>query len=180
MELKSLLRVLRTRLDLPYTLTTFLACIIGLLGGVGAVIFTSLIELVSDNSVVKILKSDSDVAQNLLFLVPALGIFLAAWLTRRFAPEAQGHGVPEVIVAVARKEGVIRPRVSLVKILASALSIGTGGSVGREGPIVQIGASVGSMVGQFFRLRRRNLKVLVAETAAGIFFNSKTLECNTA
>jgi CIC family chloride channel protein len=169
MELKSLLRVLRTRLDLPYTLTTFLACIIGLLGGVGAVIFTSLIELVSDNSVVKILKSDSDVAQNLLFLVPALGIFLAAWLTRRFAPEAQGHGVPEVIVAVARKEGVIRPRVSLVKILASALSIGTGGSVGREGPIVQIGASVGSMVGQFFRLRRRNLKVLVAAgVAAGI------------
>lgn len=169
MELKSLLRVLRTRLDLPYTLTTFLACIIGLLGGVGAVIFTSLIELVSDNSVVKILKSDSDVAQNLLFLVPALGIFLAAWLTRRFAPEAQGHGVPEVIVAVARKEGVIRPRVSLVKVLASALTIGTGGSVGREGPIVQIGASVGSMVGQFFRLRRRNLKVLVAAgVAAGI------------
>lgn len=169
MELKSLLRDLKTRLDFPYTLTTILACIIGLLGGVGAVIFTSLIELVSDNSVVRILKSDSDLAKNLLFLVPAIGIFVAAWLTRRFAPEAQGHGVPEVIVAVARKEGVIRPRVSLVKILASALSIGTGASVGREGPIVQIGASVGSMVGQFFRLRRRNLKVLVAAgVAAGI------------
>lgn len=169
MELRSLLRVLKTRVDLPYTLTTFLACIIGLLGGIGAVIFAKLIDLVTNNSVNRVLHFESTAARNLLFLVPAVGIFGAAWLTRRFAPEAQGHGVPEVIVAVARKEGVIRPRVSLVKILASALSIGTGGSVGREGPIVQIGASVGSTVGQFFRLRRRNLKVLVAAgVAAGI------------
>jgi len=160
---------MQTRVDLPYTLTTFLACIIGLLGGVGAVIFTRLIELVSENSVDRVLDAESSIAGNLLFVVPALGIFAAAWLTRKFAPEAQGHGVPEVIVAVARKEGIIRPRVSLVKVLASALSIGTGGSVGREGPIVQIGASVGSTVGQFFRLRRRNLKVLVAAgVAAGI------------
>lgn len=169
MELRKLLRVLQTRVDLPYTLTTMLACIIGLLGGVGAVIFTQLIEFVSSISVNPLLNASSTVWQNMLFLAPAAGIFVAAWLTRQFAPEAQGHGVPEVIVSVARKEGVIRPRVSLVKILASAVSIGTGGSVGREGPIVQIGASVGSMVGQFFRLRRRNLKVLVAAgVAAGI------------
>jgi CIC family chloride channel protein len=146
-----------------------LACLIGLLGGVGAVVFTALLNGVSKQTLERVLFSNSPFVQNLLFLVPAAGILVAAWLTRRFAPEAQGHGVPEVIVAVARKEGVIRPRVSLVKIMASAITIGTGGSVGREGPIVQIGASVGSAVGQLFRLRRRNLKVLVAAgVAAGI------------
>ena len=103
---------------------------------------------------------------NGLTLWPALGLLVVAWITRRFAPEAQGHGVPEVIVAVARKDGVIRPRVSLVKILASGICIGTGGSVGREGPIVQIGASLGSVPGQFFRLSSRNIKVLVAAGAA--------------
>lgn len=79
-------------------------------------------------------------------------MLFVSWFTRRFAPEAQGHGVPEVIVAVARRDGVIRPRVSIVKILASAISIGTGGSVGREGPIVQIGLTVGSVFGQWFKL----------------------------
>jgi CIC family chloride channel protein len=74
-----------------------------------------------------------------------------------------------VITAVARHDGVIRPRVSLVKILASGLCIGTGGSIGREGPIVQIGSSLGSMAGQWFKLSPRHLKVLVgAGAAAGI------------
>jgi CIC family chloride channel protein len=169
MEIRQLIRDLRSRIDLPYTLTTLLACVIGLLGGVGAVVFTKLLDGVSSQTLERVLHSDLPYVGNLLFLVPAVGIFVAAWLTRTFAPEAQGHGVPEVIVAVARKEGVIRPRVSLIKIMASAVSIGTGGSVGREGPIVQIGASVGSAVGQLFRLRRRNLKVLVAAgVAAGI------------
>ncbi|MFP6757442.1 MAG: chloride channel protein, partial [Alphaproteobacteria bacterium] len=75
-------------------------------------------------------------------------------------------GVPEVITAVARHDGVIRPRVSIVKILASAVCIGTGGSIGREGPIVQIGSSLGSMAGQMFMLSSRNIKVLVAAGAA--------------
>ncbi len=74
--------------------------------------------------------------------------------------------MPEVIVAIARHDGIIRPRVSLVKILASAICIGTGGSVGREGPIVQIGSSLGSMAGQLFRMSAPNIKVLVASGAA--------------
>ncbi len=74
--------------------------------------------------------------------------------------------MPEVITAVARHDGLIRPRVSVVKILASALTIGTGGSVGREGPIVQIGSSLGSVSGQLFRLSAPNIKVLVASGAA--------------
>ena len=67
----------------------------------------------------------------------------------RFAREARGHGVPEVMIAVAENGGRIRPQVSVVKALASALCIATGGSVGREGPIVQIGSALGSTIGRW-------------------------------
>ncbi|RMH12987.1 MAG: chloride channel protein, partial [Gemmatimonadetes bacterium] len=100
-------------------------------------------------------------------VVPAVGMVIVAWMVRRFAPEAGGHGVPEVQYAVARKGGRIRPRVAIVKALASALSIGTGGSVGREGPIVQIGSALGSTVGQAVGMGPEQLRVLVAAGAAG-------------
>jgi len=149
-------------------LTIFLACVIGLLGGYGAVLFTYLIDLVTNLSVAPVV--DLSVGNRfwlvLLFFVPAAGLLAVAWFTQRFAPEAQGHGVPEVIYSMARHDGVIRPRVSLVKILASGVCIGTGGSAGREGPIVQIGSSLGSMAGQIFRLSPRRIKVLVAAGAA--------------
>lgn len=90
-------------------------------------------------------------------------------LVHRFAREAKGHGVPEVMSAVALNGGRIRPRVVLVKGLASAITIGTGGSAGREGPIVQMGAALGSAVGQWFRVSSNNMKTLVAcGAAAGI------------
>ncbi len=102
-----------------------------------------------------------------LLIVPILGGLIYGPLLARGAPEARGHGVPEVMLAVARKGGRIRPRVAVVKALASALCIGSGGSVGREGPIVQIGSALGSTVGQAFRLPERNLRLLVACGAAG-------------
>ena len=145
-----------------------LACLIGVLGGCGAVLFSFLIDVVTHWTVKPIVNAAVTHGAWLaaLWLVPALGLVFASWFTRRFAPEAQGHGVPEVITAVARHDGVIRPRVSLVKILASGVCIGTGGSIGREGPIVQIGSSLGSMAGQAFKLSPRNIKVLVAAGAA--------------
>ncbi len=76
------------------------------------------------------------------------------------APEAEGHGVPEVIEAVTMRGGRIRKRVATVKSLASALTIGTGGSVGREGPVVQIGAALGSTLGQVLRLPVDHIKTL--------------------
>jgi len=100
-------------------------------------------------------------------IAPVLGGLVYGPLVARFAPEARGHGVPEVMLAVARKGGRIRPQVSLVKALASALCIGSGGSVGREGPIVQIGSALGSTVGQLARLGERRLRLLVACGAAG-------------
>lgn len=144
-----------------------LAGVVGLLGGYGAVGFTWLIETVGSLTLEPVLGMTHPYTRMFgLFGVPAAGLLLVAWLTRRFAPEAQGHGVPEVILAVARKDGKIRPRVSIVKILASGLCIGTGGSIGREGPIVQIGSSLGSMAGSYFHLSARNIKVLVAAGAA--------------
>ncbi len=105
----------------------------------------------------------------LLPLLPASGGLLVGLITYFFAREAKGHGVPEVMDAIARRNGVIRPRVSLAKAVASALTIGSGGSAGTEGPIVQIGAAVGSSLGQVLRLPRGHLPVLIGcGAAAGI------------
>ena len=88
-------------------------------------------------------------------------------LVQVFAREARGHGVPEVMYAVAERGGRIRPQVAAVKALASAVCIGGGGSVGREGPIVQIGSALGSSLGQLVRLPESRLRILVACGAAG-------------
>ncbi|MCA9241772.1 MAG: chloride channel protein, partial [Planctomycetales bacterium] len=150
------------------TLTVVLAGFIGLLAGLGAVLFTLIIESITrwtyggaGNHL-----DDSPWWTVVLVLSPVVGLLLVNWMTRTFAPEAQGHGVPEVIAAVARNDGVIRARTAVVKILASGINIGTGGSVGREGPIVQIGSALGSVSGQFFKLSAKNIKVLVAAGAA--------------
>ena len=100
-------------------------------------------------------------------LAPVLGGLLYGPLVSRFAPEARGHGVPEVMYAVNRGGGRMRPQVPVVKSLASALCIGAGGSVGREGPIVQIGSALGSVTGQLLRLSEDQLRLLVACGAAG-------------
>ena len=88
-------------------------------------------------------------------------------LVTKFAPEARGHGVPEVMYAVAERGGRIPPQVTVVKALASALCIGGGGSVGREGPIVQIGSAWGSSLGRLTRMPENRLRILVACGAAG-------------
>ena len=105
----------------------------------------------------------------LLFVVPALGGLVAGWLVFTFAPEAEGHGTDSVIRAFHRERGLIRWRVPLVKTLASAVTVGTGGSAGREGPIAQIGAAFGSLLAQRLRLPVRDRRILlVAGMAAGI------------
>jgi CIC family chloride channel protein len=94
--------------------------------------------------------------------VPAIGAVAVVFLVKNFAPEAKGHGVPEVMDAIYYKKGVIRPVVAVIKSLASAISIGSGGSVGREGPIIQIGAAFGSWAGRTARVSRWQLATLVA------------------
>ena len=100
-------------------------------------------------------------------VIPVIGGLLYGPLIYRFAREARGHGVPEVMIAVADEGGRIRPQVSVVKAVASAVCIGVGGSVGREGPIVQIGSALASSLGQRIKMPENRLRILVACGAAG-------------
>ena len=97
----------------------------------------------------------------LLLLVPTVGGILSGFLVYTLAPEAEGHGTDAVIDAYHRKQGLIRPRVPLIKIVSSALTIGTGGSGGREGPIAQIGAGFGSLLANVLGMRPADRRVLV-------------------
>ena len=110
-----------------------------------------------------------------LVLVCVVGGLLVGPLVYVVAKEAKGHGVPEVMDAIARKGGLIRIRVVFVKAVASVLSIATGASVGSEGPIVQIGSAIGSVVGQFFKVTRERMIILVGCGSAGgiaVIFNA--------
>ncbi|MDC7237468.1 MAG: chloride channel protein [Sphaerochaetaceae bacterium] len=151
-----------------------LCILVGLISGIGSVGFRYLINFfynmffqgtISFKSVGAI----SNVSRwgKWVILVPALSLMLANFITEKWAPEAKGHGVPEVMDAVSENGGKIRPIVALVKIFASAITIGGGGSVGREGPIVQIGSSFGSSLGQFLKLSPREIIILVGAGAAG-------------
>lgn len=103
----------------------------------------------------------------LVIFVPVAGAVGVAFLVKTFAPEAKGHGVPEVMDAVYYNQGRIRPIVAVVKSAASALSIGSGGSIGREGPIIQIGSAFGSAIGQYLPMPTRQRVVLIAAGAGG-------------
>ena len=98
----------------------------------------------------------------LLLIIPAVGGLLSGVLVYTLAPEAEGHGTDAVIEAYHHRQGEIRPRVPLVKIIASAITLGTGGSGGREGPIAQIGAGFGSVLSNLFHLRPAERRILMA------------------
>lgn len=104
-----------------------------------------------------------------IIFAPVLGAIIVTWLTRNFAPEATGGGIPEVMYAIYHNKGRIRPIVAIIKALASAISIGSGGSVGREGPIVHIGAAISATFSRFIKMPSRQRIILIAAgTAAGI------------
>ena len=148
------------------------ALAIGLLAAFGALAFRSLIELFQylfwapgDTFVDRVAASPWWLKMG----VPVAGGLVAGPVIHSLAPEAKGPGVPEVILSVSTRQSTIRHRVTFLKGFVSSLLLGTGASVGREGPIVQIGASVGSSVAQFFRLRPDLRRVCLAcGSAAGI------------
>ena len=155
----------------------FLSILIGVVAGLGAVAFRGLIAFFHNLLFLGKLSLvyDANVHTPLspwgpwVVLVPVVGAIGVTFLVQNFAPEAKGHGVPEVLDAIYYHKGVIRPVVALIKSLASALSIGSGGSVGREGPIVQIGSSFGSTLGQVLRMPTWQRIILIAAgTGAGI------------
>ena len=155
----------------------FLSILIGVVAGLGAVAFRGLIPFSTTCLFLGKLSVVYDANVHTppspwgpwVILVPVAGAIGVTFLVQKFAPEAKGHGVPEVMDAIYYHKGVIRPVVALIKSLASALSIGSGGSVGREGPIVQIGSSFGSTVGQILRMPTWQRIILIAAgTGAGI------------
>ncbi|GAB0114705.1 chloride channel protein [Acidisoma sp. C75] len=153
------------------------ALIVGIVTGFGAVVFRALIAFVHN----LLFLGHFSIAYNAsmftppspwgaaVILVPVIGGIGVTWIVSNFAPEAKGHGVPEVMDAIYYKAGKIRPVVAVVKSLASALAIGSGAAVGREGPIIQIGSALGSSLGQFIRMQAGQRITLVAAGAgAGI------------
>ncbi len=145
---------------------------IGLLGGLGAVGFRALVDgcqrlFFGESAGLIALGMGTPWYQRIA--IPVIGGAIVGPLVYFFAREAKGHGVPEVMEAVALRGGRIRKRVVAIKALASAICMGSGGSVGREGPIVQIGSAIASTVGQFLRVSQDRLRLLVAcGAAAGI------------
>jgi chloride channel protein, CIC family len=156
---------------------SLLALLVGIVTGLGAVGFRDLIGLVHNFAFAGRLSASYDANGftgaspwgAFVILVPVIGGILVTFLVSNFAPEAKGHGVPEVMDAIYYKGGVIRPVVAVVKSLASAIAIGTGSSVGREGPIIQIGSALGSTLGQIVRMPTdQRIALVAAGTGAGI------------
>jgi CIC family chloride channel protein len=141
--------------------------IVGVGSGLGAVAFRHLIELFTQLFFHDFARWTTFAYPFNIVAIPALGALLFGPMIFLWAREARGHGVPEVMEAVALRGGRIRPVVAVVKSLASSINIGSGGSVGREGPIAQIGSALGSTLGQVLKLQPRYLRLLVAAGAAG-------------
>jgi len=147
----------------------FMALIVGLVGGLAAVGFHYLIDYLHEEVFGRIADWSKDLGPFKFMPGIVLGGLLVGPLVTRAASEARGHGVPEVMEAVNRRGGRIRTRVASVKAIASALTISSGGSAGREGPIVQIGSALGSTLARSFRMSdRRRSTFVAAGAAAGI------------
>ena len=156
---------------------SIMALVVGVVTGFGAVVFRALIGLIHNIFFLGHFSIVYDANQFTppgpwgpwIILVPVIGGLIVTFLVTNFAPEARGHGVPEVLDAIYYKEGIIRPVVAAIKSLASAVAIGTGAAVGREGPIIQIGATLGSSLGQILPMAPwQRITLVAAGAGAGI------------
>jgi len=142
-----------------------LAVVVGVAGGLGAIIFRMMIgvnKFIFFENLLKSLPRLNVYGHNVLLIaIPAIGGLIVGPIINRVAPETKGHGVPEVMEAVYLRGGMIRKRIALIKILVSSVTIGSGGSAGREGPIAQIGASIGSLIAQILKLPPKYRRLLV-------------------
>ena len=154
---------------------SLVSILVGATAGAGAIVFRALIALFHNLSFLGTASSSYDATVHtppsalgpFVILIPVAGALVVAYLVKNFAPEAKGHGVPEVMEAIYYHRGAMRPIVAVIKSVASAISIGTGGSVGREGPIVQIGSAFSSAVGGWLRLPAWQRITLIAGGAGG-------------
>ena len=161
-----------------------LSSLVGLVAGVGAVLFQLAGQLVvhfaltmltgfspgeADGEIALFHADTATISYGLVAVVMTVGGLCSGWLVHRFAPEAGGHGTDAAIDSFHNKRGVIRTRVPIVKTIASAITLGTGGSAGREGPIAQIGAGFGSYLATRLNLSDRDRRImLTAGMGAGV------------
>lgn len=145
----------------------FFAPLVGICTGLAAVIFIVLIRNFHALFFVGGKQALHFLGEAYVIVIPCLGGLITGPIIFFLAKEAKGHGVPEVMDAIITAGGKIRGRVAAVKAIASSICIGSGGSVGREGPFIQIGSSLGSSLGQIFKLPEEKIKILVACGAAG-------------
>jgi len=155
-----------------WILLDVLGCVVGVLGGLGAVLFRLMISInrmLFFDTILPHISLNFGETNLGMILLPALGGLIIGPIITRLAPETKGHGVPEVMEAATLRGGRIRKRVAFLKVIVSSITIGSGGSAGREGPIAQIGATLGSIMGQLFKLDARSMRLLVVcGLAAGI------------
>jgi CIC family chloride channel protein len=154
-----------------------LSIVIGLVAGVVAWIFRLLIGFVHNLAFYGQFSTEYDVTQHstqsswgwLIIFVPVIGGLIVVWITRNLSKEAKGPGIAEVIDSIHYNQAKIPRRLVFTKALASAITIGSGGSLGREGPIVQIGAAISATLAEFFKLPTRQRIVLIGcGASAGI------------
>jgi CIC family chloride channel protein len=155
-----------------HTFMIMIALFIGVFAGLGAVAIRQMILSITSFSFPgggNLLDNVKSLPWYIIVFTPCIGGLIVGPIIYFFAREAKGHGVPEVMEAILMKGGSIRPRVAAVKAITSAITIGTGGSVGREGPIVQIGSTIGSTIGYFLKVSPTRMKTFVGcGAAAGI------------
>ncbi len=159
-------RAIFERVRSPETLLIGSAILVGAVTGLSAIIFIWLLAQIGSLS--RWVEANAGGVLSVLLFMAAAGA-IVGFLIDRWAKEAKGHGVPEVMEAIALRGGRIRAPVAAIKVLASSITIGAGGSAGREGPIVQVGSALGSVIGQRFQFSEERIRTLVAcGSAAGI------------
>jgi CIC family chloride channel protein len=156
---------------------TLLAVLVGLVAGFAAILFKLMIQFFQNLfwNAESIISAVANQPWYLTILIPAAGALIISPIIYYGAREAKGHGVPEIMESLVFRGGRIRTKVVAIKALASSICIGSGGSVGREGPIVQISSTIASSIGRLFRIQERGLRTLVAAGAAagiGATFNA--------
>jgi CIC family chloride channel protein len=157
----------------------FIGILIGVVSGFGAILFNfllkrgtqffmkDLIALILPGELRGVSLLGIPLARWMILWIPALGGLLSGLLVFRFAPEAEGHGTDAMIESFHRKKGIVRKRVPIVKTIASAITIGSGGSAGKEGPIAQIGSGFASFLASVLKMDEHDRRIMLLAGAAG-------------
>ena len=152
-----------------------MSTLVGLMGGLAAVGFKWLLAVLRENLLERATGLQAEGLGGLgnsvwlVLLILPIGGLIVGWLTQRFAPEAEGHGTEQMINTFHNLSGRVRRRVIGLKALTAAITIGTGGSAGQEGPVAQVGSGVGSAISDALKLTDRERRTfLLAGTSAGI------------